>query len=192
VFAASGALAQSNEIFLLQESGTSGAGNTLFIDQSAARDSRVGSAATPATQDGGGNTAAITLEGLGAEVAFIQSGTGNDATVTGDALASILLDQQGLNNMGTITVGGLNNTGELVQDGNGNNGSVSVFGSNSRGRLEQRGNNNEFDLEVSGIALWPGFGGSDVTVQQVGEGLTPSGVQVFTNAGTVVITQTQN
>src|SRR6056297_1417461 len=95
------ATAQSNEVFLLQDSVQSGVGNTLFIDQSDAAASRAGSLEMPLQQIGGGNTAEILLEGFGAEVAsFLQSSSGaglaqNTATITGATEARIALEQLG-------------------------------------------------------------------------------------------------
>lgn len=194
---ATGAWAQSNQIYLLQDSQVAGIGNTLFIDQSAAIGSRVGSAAAPASQIGGGNAATISVSGFGAGVAFSQSGSGNGATVSGDTLAAILLDQQGSGNTGTINVGPFGNSGELVQIGDNNSGTVSVFGIGNRGRLAQLGNNNIYDLEVTGASLVPGYAGTNVEFTQSGSNLaanpTVSALQVFTNSGgTVQITQTRN
>lgn len=183
---------ENNVLFIEQDAVGTGIGNTLFVDQSSASDSLVAGDldGNAAALQRGGNTASVTLDGIGAAVALNQvNPTGaafNTATIEGGTLASILIDQQGVGNNGTLNVGAGDNTGQLFQIGNGNTGVVSVDGQDSSGTLRQVGNDNTSDLVVSGT-------GVSVDYTQNGNGLTSSvPAQVFSNAGTVTITQTRN
>ncbi|MDE4276374.1 hypothetical protein PXK58_18990 [Phaeobacter gallaeciensis] len=189
------AAGSGNVIYLEQGDGTS-VGNQLFINQSNATSSLVAGASgsqTPARQQGNNNSGRIVLEGEGAAVYFNQNSSlagvlqGNSATISGGDLASIVLNQAGAMNIGTISVTGVNNSAGLRQEGDGNNGSVEVSGSNNSGTLIQEGNQNSFSLTVGGAS-------TNVTYRQIGNGLstvTGTGPTVVSNGGTVVITQTQ-
>jgi len=195
--------AQSNEAYILQDTQQAGVGNTLFIDQSDAAGSRIGTAQSPIEQRGGGNFAEIVLENRGAEgTTFLQSGASgqasgifaNSARITGGADARITLDQQGFGNEGTIVATDFGNTAELFQSGDENTGSVTVSGQFNTGRLEQIGNGNEYALNVQGFGL--GASETAVVVTQQGDNLRQAdlggvGLDVTTNAaGTVFIRQT--
>lgn len=167
------ASAQSNEIYLLQDSqASSDFGNELFIDQRQASGSTVGTRLQPALQQGGGNVARVSL-------------------VDEAELAEVLLEQSGDGNEGLIEIiGGFGNVAELVQFGDNNLGTVRVNGTENRGRLEQVGDDNTYILDFTTGSL-AGSTGTVVEVFQNGNGLTTPGVQVFTNApGTITITQT--
>ncbi|MEY8837801.1 hypothetical protein AB9K41_02045 [Cribrihabitans sp. XS_ASV171] len=143
----------------------------------------------PARQIGGGNVGEITFEGDFAQVTFNQistssvSGLGNSATITGGELAAIGLEQLGYGNTGIIEVSGIGNAGGLSQKGNDNFGKVIVSGTGNSGQLNQVGDRNTYTLQVGGTS-------TDVTYTQVGNDLSSSvSPSVFSNGGTVVITQ---
>ncbi|MCF3595120.1 hypothetical protein LZG00_14085 [Rhodobacteraceae bacterium LMO-12] len=188
-----------NIVFIEQQSTNAGLGNTLFVDQSEANNSIVAGdtslGLTPATQIGGDNEARITLRGNGARVQLNQFNSDlgltdptNLASIMGGSSASIILDQQGFGNIGTLDVAEGGNSGALFQIGERNEGTVKVTGSNNSGTLYQKGNDNEYTLQVSG---------QDTTVQwnQIGNnlgvtsGTSVAPAQVFSNAGSVTITQ---
>ena len=194
------AVAGDNNILFIEQDSASGlVGNTLFVDQSQANNSRVaGDAAglTPARQQGDGNRGDITLEGNGATVIFNQENTGiglpgeiNSATIFGGDLASIVLDQQGIGNSGTLDIGAGGNSGRLEQIGRDNDGTVTVSGTRNSGVLVQDGDGNTYSLDVDGV---------DTAVQWTQIGDNVSGVagaaaaQVFSNAGRVTVTQINN
>lgn len=188
---------ERNFLYIEQVSGAGGLGNTLFVDQSAATDSMVAgdtAGITPARQQGDGNEARITLTGGDGKVLLSQQNTSagflssqmNQAAIHGGDLATILLHQEGFGNIGTIDVGPGGNTGALFQKGDRNDGAVIVTGSGNTGTLRQLGNDNTYELEVSGPA------GTSVQWNQIGDGVsaapfTPA--QVYSNAGTITITQ---
>jgi hypothetical protein len=199
------AIAGDGNTLYIQQSGSAGT-NSLYVDQSAANNSIVaGDIETtgralqdvPALQDAGNNTAWITLSGDGARVGLRQTDTTlsglsigtNTAIITGRALATILLNQDGYGNHGTITVNGSldnRNHGELLQEGNKNKGTVTVSGSGTSGILSQTGDRNEADLEVVGngtVVVWTQTG-NDITTY---DGTTPA--KVFSNAGKITVTQ---
>lgn len=183
-----------NTVFLLQDS-SSGPGNNLVIDQSAASGSRVTGDSLdlqPARQIGGGNSGEITLEDEGATVFFSQNSIGsagalgNSATITGGAFATIILDQNGVGNIGDISVTGANSTAALRQTGDRNEGNVFVSGNQSIGDLTQTGDDNSFTVRVEG-------NNTTAIYTQVGNNLTAAngvGASVFSNGGTVIINQT--
>lgn len=189
------AAGSGNVIYLEQGNGTS-TGNELFIDQRNATDSLVAGAPNgrkPARQLGDNNSGEIILEGVGSTVYFSQNNNlpgsllGNSATIFGGELASIVLKQVGSMNTGEITVTGINNSAGLQQIGDGNDGNVDVSGSNNSGTLIQRGNQNSFSLVVAGDS-------TSVIYRQIGNGLSAvngTGPTVFSNGGTVQITQTR-
>jgi len=190
----------SNQIFVLQDS-TSGSGNTLFVDQSGARNSLVtgnSSGTAPATQFGSNNSAEVSIVGDGGRLILNQGtaaapGTGNQAFATlsgSNPLGTI--QQLGTDNIANLTIDGLA-TGELFQDGEGNDGALTVTGNNAFGRLEQIGSNLEQALTVTG-------NNTEVTFTLTGNALAPvtannsgtatqGGVQVITNANSVTISQ---
>lgn len=186
-----------NTLFILQDSASGGIGNTLFVDQSQADGSTVAGdrfGTTPATQQGFGNTANVTLTDELASVVLFQNNPAtsgsvtdvNRATLSGGALSTIILYQDGIGNIGAIDVNGQGSTGSLSQIGNNNNGSVSVLGSNATGELFQQGNNNDLGVEVRGA-------GTSVTYTLIGNNVTPATQPVVvSNGGTVTITQTSN
>ncbi|WP_141101989.1 hypothetical protein [Oceanicola sp. 22II-s10i] len=187
-----------NTLVILQESTAGAFGNTLTVDQSQAFGSTIAGneqGTAPAVQSGFGNNATVTLEGEGANVVLLQSnpaidGTAadvNSANLSGGALTSILVNQNGIGNFGDVDVFGVGASGTLVQNGNGNWGSVDVLGNGVSGSLNQNGNDNELGIQVSGSA------GTSVTYIQNGNGLTAATLpQVYSNGGTVTITQTTN
>ena len=201
---------ENNRVFVTQDSGTAGVGNTLSINQSQARNSLVLGQAepsdptnqldidtlaldAPAVQSGGNNSATVELSGSGGLVFFNQDSTGllnalgNDALVSLTGNGAIVLEQIGQNNSASITVDGEDSTGILRQFGNNNEGSVNVRAPNASGELVQDGNDLNLTLEVLGA-------GSDVqfTVQgsNVGNPTGARNASVFTTAGSVTITQT--
>lgn len=180
-----------NTLYIKQDSLFALEGNTLTVDQSSVSNTRIAGAvdgSVPALQEGGGNTANIDVTGDSAVVALLQSnpigGPGNSADLSAGTLATVLVNQVGIGNTGSVMVTGLGNTGALDQQGNGNNGDVSVSGVGTQGKLVQVGNNNDFGLTVAGR-------GTNVTYQQIGDNLTPvgAGPSVVSNGGTVIITQ---
>ncbi|MEH6833123.1 MULTISPECIES: hypothetical protein [Falsihalocynthiibacter] len=182
-----------NYLYLVQDTQDSLLGNTLQIDQSLATNSSVAGSLNgfmPALQLGGGNSANITVENERATVLLNQDNSlapslsGNAATIFGGELAVVALEQLGSGNLGNIEVTGRGNIGSLSQTGDRNNGSVLVSGTSNSGTLNQVGNDNTYGLSVSGSA-------TNVTFNQVGNNMTATGSPtVFSNAGTVVITQT--
>ena len=194
-FAGPASAGDGNIVYIEQQSYVSGVGNTLFVDQSDATESTVAgdtAGLTPATQIGGDNRADITLTGFGGTVLLSQTndmpglGQPNTATITGGAYARAFLSQDGFGNSGTLDVGSGGNTAALFQDGERNTGTVTVFGTGNTGTLRQQGNDNTSALEVSGS-------GTNVQWNQIGNGLSSASAvvpaQVYTNAGTITITQ---
>lgn len=204
--AVTAAAGEGNKVYLLQD-GNALPGNNLWIDQSSATGSLVAGISgddlsetlngvrtgTPADarQIGGGNTADITLSGRRPTVLLDQKFTGtldnpiNSATLSGGTLSSIVLQQEGFGNTGEITVTGVASTGILQQIGNGNTGAVTIEGRNTTGTLIQSGNNNSVPLTVSG-------NGANVTYTLEASGVVmASPPEVYSNGGTVTITQTQ-
>ncbi len=186
------ALAGDNNVLFITQTGSSGGlGNSLFVDQSLASDSIVaGNAAAtiPATQSGGGNVGEITLDGSSGLVVFNQTNTNplsgtNIATIVGGSLASIVLQQNGFGNTGTLDIGAGENSGTLTQLGDKNTGTVNVSGTETTGILNQNGNKNTYLLDVTGD-------GSTVTWNQIGNAnAVNTAAMVTTNAGTVTVTQ---
>ncbi len=182
-----------NTIFIAQD--TAGDhGNTLFVDQSLAANSRVSGpvASGPAVQSGGGNEADIFFgEGIGAQVLFSQVNTNPDAglnlaAIQAGSLASVMLTQQGFGNTGALDIAPGGNSGTLSQIGNENDGTVSVAGTDSAGILNQQGNRNTYHLDVVGQ-------GAMVTWNQIGNANSVDmPASVMTNAGTVTVTQFGN
>lgn len=190
VNAASAVAAQENSLFILQDSTATGAPNAIFVDQSRARLSQVGSADDPVEQIGGGNEAQIMISGLGSQVALSQEaiapftqGNSVSLTVMGSANVSEI-SQLGAGNRGSLLVDGTEAEASLLQTGNFNDGNVAVLGENASGNLRQVGDGNETDLRVEGP-------GTDVTYSVIGNnlaGLVPP--SVISNGATVTITQT--
>lgn len=180
-----------NTIYIKQDSLFALEGNTLTLDQSSVSNTLVAGAvdgSVPALQEGGGNTANIDVTGDNAVIALLQSnpigGSGNSVDLSAGTLATVLVNQVGIGNTGSVTVSGLGNTGMLDQKGDGNNGSVDVSGLGTTGKLVQVGDGNDFGLTVGGR-------GTNVTYQQIGNNLSPvgAGPSVVSNGGTVIITQ---
>ena len=183
------AAAQDNSLFIQQDNSASGAPNSIFVDQSHARRSGVGTSQAPVEQIGGGNVADVVISGLGTQVAlsqdaavpFVQgnsvslnlAGTGNTAEVS----------QLGSGNTGSLRVAGAGAAAALQQSGSFNSGDVTVLGENASGTLQQVGSGNETDLRVEGT-------GTDVTYSVIGNNLVgvvpPS---VVSNGATVTIRQ---
>lgn len=182
-----------NQIYILQQSplGLDG-GNTLNVDQTAARGSVVAGAfndaasITPALQSGIGNSGQIKISGEDGQVVFLQEGIGNAASVSlSSALGMAFLQQDGVANIATLTVDPLGASGMIQQIGNGNLADLTV-GAGAKGQLVQEGNNNQFGFTVSGA-------GTTASYTAVGNNMTPAGTgpMVISNGGSVTITQTQ-
>ncbi|KUF11470.1 hypothetical protein [Pseudoponticoccus marisrubri] len=192
---ASAAMAQDNTVYLLQDNrAAESQGNVLTIDQSGASNALLAGdelGTAPAIQVGDDNSAEITAEGENVSVLFAQGAPnnpafGNSATIGLDGTNLVAsLEQLGEGNQGSVFVTGLNNSGTLLQDGIGNEGTLSVDGVSNTGTLIQTGNRNVMNLAVDGT-------NTNVTYEIVGSDFQPvnSGPVVFSNAGTVSITQT--
>ncbi len=193
------AVAQSNELYLLQDSGrAAGESNTLFVDQSLARDSLVAGdlgGDRPATQVGGGNSGEIVAAGQDVSVLFAQGAAGTPAfgnsasvTATGSNLVATL-GQFGIGNVGTLSLGAnaptVGSAATLLQQGDRNRGTLSVDGRNVSGTLIQTGDGIASGLSVRGVD-------TAVTYQIIGTNVAPAGAgpSVFSNAGTVTVRQT--
>jgi hypothetical protein len=202
--------AQDNKLTILQ----SGAGNTLFVDQTKAQNSTVGglklnggsgiTLTEQAEQLGGNNAANIAIEGDGGNVYLFQnntagaSGPSNTATINARGGGSALVAQDGTNNRANLTVqGSLTQPtlmvgaqpihGAIIQRGADNVGTV-VTGPQSDGLLVQNGSNNQAALDIAASAP-----GTNVVFTQNGSNLnSATAAQVFTTAvgGTVSVTQT--
>jgi len=184
----------ANTVFIVQDS-KEGPGNSLTIDQTEATNSLVAGdidGFEPARQTGSGNEADITLDGEGGFVLLNQNSVGalvsngNSATLFGGELATVILEQTGFGNVGSINVTGRDSTGILRQTGDLNDGSVVVTGTNSTGELIQNGDRNNYTLTVDG-------NNTSVIFTQDGNGVAPAngvGPSVFSNGGTVIINQT--
>jgi hypothetical protein len=182
--------AQDNRLFILQENTASGSPNAIFVDQSRARQSNVGTSEAPAEQIGGGNAADIAISGLGARVALSQEAAvpfvrGNSVSLnlSGTGITS-QVSQAGSGNTGRLRVEGAGSAAALRQTGDFNSGEVTVLGDNASGTLQQLGSDNETGLRVEGA-------GTDVTYSVIGNGLSevvpPS---VISNGARVTITRT--
>ena len=190
-----------------------GDANQLFIDQSAASGSSVGTEGAPAAQIGDGNRLTIADEGVGNRLPLLVQnnalggGAPNIADITLGAASSeaeVSLTQSPLNANGAIFAGGniaaLNLSqgaaASIEQLGSGNNASLTVNGVGARGAVIQAGNNNVGVLTVGG-------NGASVTLNQSGNGLNSAnvpqganftngstpGITVFSNGAAVSITQ---
>lgn len=189
---ASAAYSDQNTIFLIQETPAgNAAGNTLFVDQSAASGATVAgtpNGLSPARQTGSSNLGQITAAGQDLTVVFAQGQTNafaNDNAAQigldgGNLLAS--LQQLGDGNSATLDIRGNDNTGLITQTGNGNDGTLAVNGNGANGALIQTGDGNRTDLTVTGAS---------VTFEVVGDNLTFVGTNpsVTSNGGTVTIRQ---
>lgn len=192
--AAKSAIAQGNEVHLLQDSPLSATeGNSLYIDQSLAMNGRLlgmDGPGSPAIQTGSGNDA--WLKTIGHDIAvYLEQGSreapGLDNSVallaTGRLIESHLL-QDGNDNSGIVKIIGQNATGDLTQQGDGNFGLLTVAGSNVSGRLLQVGDDNATALTVTGRS-------SDVTYEVLGSGMHSAlhNPSVYSNAPTVIVRQ---
>jgi hypothetical protein len=203
------AFAGGNTVYLYQENtGGEGSGNTIYIDQSGARNSQVGGISNvavdgdnqityslsadptlaPAKQIGSNNTADVTITGEGGLATVLQDnsgsvGFGNQATlnVLGSGFGAI--QQNGDRNQANLTVNG-SGAGAIRQNGNRNRGTLDVA-SGTDGTLVQNGNKQ--DITFSTVA----GSGSQVLYTVNGNGVTQTApVTVITNGASVTITQT--
>lgn len=201
----SGALADSNQIYLLQLKTDSGESNTIYVDQSGAQETLIHGPSeaaqtavlhgitqlrsSPALQYGTGNSAEVTLRGRGTELQLIQRGLpiagaarpGHDnsavvQTFGNDQLA--FLFQNGDGNHATLTLRpGEGAMASLQQNGDLNRGAVTVQGTGTQGTMIQTGSNIHSALSVRAR-------GAAVTYQVIGNNIAaPGGVSVSTNIG---------
>lgn len=144
-----------------------------------------GLAASRALQDGGNNSASITLEGTGGEVQLRQINTGsalNTANITsnGASLGGVL--QQGSGNAATLSLN--SGTGLISQSGTDLTAELRV-GSGGNGQIVQSGTGLDTGVVV--------VEGGSVTYTQIGNNAAPAGtpLTVSTNPGSnISITQT--
>ena len=142
-----------------------------------------------ALQTGIGNSAKMTITGIGGFVGLSQGPSGgtnasNFATIEALGGSSAYVGQIGSSNRATLSASD-GATGTILQDGTGNIGTVTVAGQGAQGTLSQIGSGNENQLNV----MTPG---ADVSYFVDGNGL--SGLvpaEVSSNApGPITIRQT--
>lgn len=205
------ALAGDNNRVDLLQSATGNLGNTLTVDQSGADNSLVAGALgsenplvlTPAQQVGDGNEAMLTLTGDGARM-FLQQGQSIDNPGIGNEAIAVIAGRTGLGviqQLGSDNFASLNVTsqdatlpsdGSIFQDGQGNSGTLTVEGLNVSGTLRQIGNDNVNTLAVTGENTSVEFiqEGTGLVNNGLGDFAAVPGISVFSNAGSVTITQT--
>lgn len=218
----------NNIVFTVQESpeGTTN-GNTLFIDQSGASYSTavgvaptllqqiidgdlatnledtvltsVGAINPPyLTQRGEGNSASVTLTGVGGEIQLHQdvapgvplvigaAAGGNSATVDADGAVLGAVVQIGAGNIAVLTLSGDSSTGLVSQFGTDLSTDLTV-NDGGRAQIIQQGSGSDTGPIVVPV-------GSSLSYTQVGNNLQPigpTGLQFYTTAvGTITITQT--
>ena len=162
-----------NQVYILQDSSSSGAGNTLHVDQSAATDSKVGGFAyvtpldsTPLGEATGSNAYPRQLisGNSGLSDFAVQSGGNNKADITVSGTGGIVALKQsnplaGTQNDTTVNLTGDNSFAGVMQQGLGNTATLTVNGASAAGGILQNGNGNTGTVTVSS------YGGSGLLVQ---------------------------
>lgn len=207
-------LAQQNTLTIQQ----SGDGNSLFVDQSLASNSRVrGLIGEAAVQAGGNNRATITIQDgtnpSGGGAVFLEqhnNGAGvNQANVTSTNGGIGIVAQRGTGNSAALQVDGSQPSplsppftgpllsgmsaigtinGAVIQNGDNNRASLAT-GLQTKGAIVQNGSDNNANLDLT-----LSNPGSSAVYSQNGNNLQSlTDVQVITNSfGTVAVTQTNS
>lgn len=141
-----------------------------------------------ARQTGAGNSADITMSGLGGFVGLLQDSTsasiGNRSTVNLAGGGQALIGQLGGNNQANATLGAGALEGAILQRGSNNTADLTVTGAGASGRISQVGNGLNNGLSVTGVGTSAALIANGVSNAAAG---TP--VTVESNGAAVTITQ---